>query len=401
MRTHDLLRYAGSGLRGYRLRSSLSLLGVAIGVASVVLLTGLGEGARSYVTGEFASLGTNLLILLPGKTETLGAAPMVSKAPNDLTLADVEDLDRRIPRIRRIAPLVLGSATAAHGDLRRDALVIGTTSAMLDVRKLRMGTGRYLSEEARDAPVCVLGAKMARELFGSSNPLGVMIRIGGSSFRVIGVIAPRGTSIGMNMDEVIHVPVESAMRLFNRRGLFRALIEVGSHEAMPAVRTSVLSILQQRHGGEEDVTAITQDAVLATFDKILKILTAALAGIAAISLSVAGIGIMNVMLVSVSERTREIGLLKAIGVSRAQIQGIFLIEGAILSGLGGVLGLALALAGSRLFQAFVAGFHVRPPAWAMAAALATSIGVGLAFGSLPARRASRLDPVEALMRRRA
>jgi putative ABC transport system permease protein len=247
----------------------------------------------------------------------------------------------------------------------------------------------------------VIGARIARELFAERNPLGETIRIGGSSYRVIGVIAPRGTSIGMNMDEVVYIPVKSAMRLFDRRSLFRLLIEVRSHEGMDSARESALSILKDRHGGEEDVTALTQDSVLATFGKILRILTAALAGIAAISLTVAGLGIMNVMLVSVSERTREIGLLKAIGVSERQILGVFLLEGAILSSMGGLLGLALAFAGGRAFQALIADFPVRPPLWAVLAALGVSIGVGLAFGSLPARKAARLDPVAALMRRRA
>jgi len=397
----DLLHFSTGALRGHRLRSLLSLLGVAIGVAAVIALTSLGEGARLYVTGEFASLGSNLLIVLPGKTETFGGAPMVSVAPHDLTLEDAEAVDRLVPSVTAVTPIVMGTAAASVGGRSRDVTVFGTTAELRGIRQLRMGIGRYLPSGARDAPVCVIGAGLQRELFGRENPLGRTIRIGDSRFRVIGVVAARGTSIGVNMDEVVHIPVESAMRLFNRRSIFRLLVEVGHHQGIDAARDRTIAVLTERHDGEEDVTVLTQDSVLSTFQKILGVLTAALAGIAGISLTVAGIGIMNVMLVSVSERTREIGLLKALGVTPAQITGVFLVEAALLSTAGGVLGLATGIAAGRIFQSLVPDFPVRPPVWAVLAAFAVSITVGLLFGSIPARRAARLDPVEALMRRRA
>ncbi len=400
MRTDDLLAYSAKALRGHRLRSFLCLLGVAIGVASVILLTSLGEGARLYVTGEFASLGSNLLILLPGKTETFGAAPMVSRAPHDLTMDDLEALARRVPQIRRIAPLSMGSAKAAFGDRARDALVIGTTNEMLEVRHLKMGIGRFIPPGVKDAPVCVLGATVQRELFGSRNPLGEWIRVGENRFRVLGVIAPRGTSIGMNLDEVVEVPVESAMRMFNQTSLFRVLVEVRRHTEIGAARTASLEVLKTLHEGEEDVTALTQDAVLSTFNKILSILTAALAGIAAVSLAVAGIGIMNVMLVAIAERTREIGLLKAVGVTGRQVLAVFLLEAALISTAGGVLGLFGGIGAGRVLRYIYPEFPVQPPLWAVVASLVVSISVGILFGSLPARRAARLDPVEALMRKR-
>jgi putative ABC transport system permease protein len=401
MRTRDLFRFSAASLRGHRLRTWLSLLGVAIGVGSVIMLTSLGEGARLYVTGEFASLGSNLLIVLPGKTETRGAMPVMGSTPNDLTMEDAETLLRRVPQIERIGPVALGSGVAGYGDRRRDVTVIGTTHEMLEVRKLKMGIGRFLPERERDAPICVLGAQIQRELFGNQNPLGEMIRVGDSRFRVIGVLAPRGTSIGMNLDEVIEVPVETAMRMFNRTGLFRLLMQVRSHSEIEAARREVLNVLIERHNGEEDVTVLTQDSVLAPFNRILRLLTSVLAGIAAVSLAVAGIGIMNVMLVSVSERTREIGLLKAVGVTRGQIVQVFLLEAAIISMSGGLLGTAAGIGAGRLLQHFYPDFPARPPVWAVIAALAVSFSVGLLFGSLPARRAARLDPVEALMRKRA
>ena len=401
MRARDVLGYSARSLRGHRLRSALSLRGVAIGVASVILLTSLGEGAKQYVTGEFTSLGSNLLIIVPGRTETTGAAPMVSTAPNDLTLDDSEALLQRVPSVRKLAPLVFGTAPASAGERSRDVMVIGTTPEMLEVRKLRIGIGRYLPPGTRDAPICILGAKVQRELFDNRNPLGEWVHVGEARFRVVGVLAPRGTSIGLNMDESVHIPVHNAMRLFDRSSLFRILAEVHSSAEIETARRQTIAVLTERHNHEEDVTILTQDAILSTFGRILGILTAALAGIAAISLVVAGIGIMNVMLVSVSERTREIGLVKALGATRPQILLLFLIEAAVLSTAGGVLGLAFGLAVGKAFQNFVPDFPVAPPWWAVVAALAVSITVGLGFGMLPARRAAALDPIAALARRRA
>lgn len=397
----DLFRFSAGGLRGHRLRTALSLLGVAIGVASVIMLTSLGEGARLYVTGEFASLGSNLIIVIPGKTETSGAAPFLTGAPHDLTVDDGEALLRRIPQIRRVAPVSLGTGPAEYGERSRDVTVIGSTNEILEVRGLEMGIGRFIPPGERDAPVCVIGSKIRTELFDNENPLGKAIRIGGTRFRIIGVIAPRGTSIGMNLDEVVHVPVETAMRIFNRSSLFRLLVEVTSHQDMESVERAVVEILKDRHDGEEDVTVLTQDAVLSTFDSILKILTAALAGIAAISLTVAGIGIMNVMLVSISERTREIGLLKALGVTKRQIVGVFLLESAVISTSGGIIGLIFGFAVGQLLGHIYPDFPIQPPVWAVIAALLVSISVGVIFGGFPSRRAAQLDPVEALMRKRA
>lgn len=400
MTPRDVAAFSAGALVGHRLRSGLSLLGVAIGVASVVLLTSLGEGARLYVTGEFANLGSNLLIITPGKTETTGMAPMISQAPHDLTLDDMEAILRKVPQVRLAAPLVIGGVAVAYGDRRRDVTVAGTTPEFQDVRKIRIGVGRYIprGDVARGAPVCVLGAKVQKELFGSANPLGEAVRIGNERYRVIGVLAPRGVSVGMDLDEMVHIPVIRAMRMFNRTSLFRILVEAHSHEQIQAARQAALQVLRERHR-EEDVTILTQDSVVATFSKILALLTAALAGIAAISLTVAGVGIMNVMLVSVSERRSEIGLLKALGATGRQVVTVFLTEAAMLSTAGGAAGLAVAFASTRLFTAVYPGFPIHPPGWAVAAAVAVSASVGLAFGALPARRAARLDPVLALTRR--
>lgn len=401
MRTTDLLRFAAGGLKGHRLRTVLSLLGVGIGVASVILLTSLGEGARRYITREFASLGTNLLIVIPGKTETLGLAPLVSTAPHDLTRADAEALLLRVPAIRRVAPVVIGTADAKVGERRREVTVVGTTREMLQLRHLQVASGRYLRADQPDAPLCVIGARVQREMFPGQNPLGQWVRIGGGRFRVIGVAAPRGTSIGMDLDEAVTIPVDTALRLFNRHSLFRILAEVDSHEQIDRARRAAIAVLKERHAGQEDITVLTEDSVLGGFDLILKALTAALAGIAAISLGVAGIGIMNVMLVSVSERTAEIGLLKAVGVTCGQVIAVFLVEAAILSTAGGVLGLVGSWGAGRLLQGLYPDFPLHAPGWAIAAAIAVSCLVGVLFGLLPARAAARLDPIRALIRRKA
>lgn len=401
MRFLDLIRYAGGAIRGHRLRTSLSLLGVAIGVGSVILLTSLGEGARQYVVREFASLGANLLIIIPGKTETAGLAPLVSTAPHDLTRQDAEALLLRVPSIQRVAPLVAGTAPIRAGDRSREVTVIGTTREILEVRHLKMSVGRFLPADEPNAAVCVLGTRVQRELFPGENPLGKLVRIGDWRFRVIGVLAPRGMSIGMDMDDVVEIPVDTALKLFNRSGLFRILAEVHSHDDIESARVGCLKVLRERHADQEDVTLLTQDSVLATFSNILKALTAALAGIAAISLGVAGLGIMNVMLVSVTERTREIGLLKAVGVTHAQVIALFLVEAAVLATMGGCLGLGAGIGIAGILQHIFPEFPFRPPPWAILAALSVSCSVGLLFGYLPARTAARLNPVTALMRRKA
>ena len=401
MTGEDLVRFAAGGLRGHPLRAGLSLLGVAIGVASVIVLTSLGQGARDYVTGEFASLGTNLLIVLPGKTTTTGMIPAIGGTTHDLTLADAEAIRRGVRAVRHVAPIGVGTAPVRHGSLSRDATVFGTTWEMEPVRRFRVAMGRYLpaGDAERAQSVCVLGAKIRTELFGAANPVGEMLRIGEERYRVIGVMAPRGQGLGFNFDEVVHIPIARNMRMFNRRSIFRMLVEVASREEMEATKEAIVRLVTERHEGEEDITVLTQDALLSTFGKILDALTAALSGIAAVSLSVAGILIMNVMLVSVSERTREIGLLKAVGAGSGQVLAVFLAEAALLSTAGGVAGLAAGLGAARLVSVAYPGFTASAPDWAVAAALAVSAGVGLAFGALPARRAARLDPVAALARR--
>lgn len=395
----EILRFALRALRGHRLRSGMSLLGVAIGVASVVALTALGEGARRYVTQQFADIGSNILIVFPGKNETTGGMPGVGGVPNDLTLEDAIALRRSIPEVARVVPIAMGTETVAHGERRRQVAVAGTTREMLEVRGLNMARGRYLpSGDRGDETVAVLGKTVAEELFPGENPVGQVVRVGDWRLRVIGVTGPRGVQLGLDLDDLVSLPVGTAMRLLNRSSLFRILIQARSPAETRAAQDKVVRLLTERHG-EEDITCVRQDAVASSFDAILAALTLALAAIAAVSLAVAGIGIMNVMLVSVSERTREVGLLKALGAGRRQILAVFLVEATALSTAGGVLGLLLGQAALFVLLRFYPDLPAQAPVWAVLASLVVSTVVGVVFGMLPARRATRLDPVAALARR--
>ncbi len=396
MRSADLFAFSVRGLSGHRLRTALSLVGVVIGVAAVLLLTALGEGARRYVVDQFTSLGTNLLIVLPGKIETSGI-PGFGGAPNDLTLADAEAIERRVPEVVRVAPISMGTEEVAYRERRRQVALLGTVRDYQEIRQLEVGRGEFLpaGELDRGSPVAVLGIKLARELFPGIDPLGQIVRIGEWRVRVIGVMEPMGVKLGVDFDEVVIVPVATAMKMLNRTSLFRIMAQVRSHQEFDAAKQGIVDVIVARHD-EDDVTVVAQDAVMSSFNAILNALTLVVGAIAAISLTVAGIGIMNVMLVSVSERTREIGLLKALGAGRRQILAAFLVESSLLSTMGGLLGLATGWALVAILVGLFPALPASPPAWAVWAALGVSVGVGVLFGLLPAYRASRLDPIAAL-----
>jgi putative ABC transport system permease protein len=400
VRLPDLVGFAAYALTRHRLRTGLSLLGVAIGVAAVVILTALGEGARRYVTGQFADLGTNLLIVLPGKTETTGGMPGFGGVPNDLTLEDSRALGRSLSEIEAFAPIAMGTEQVSFRERRRRVAVLGSTRELQQIRRLQVARGEFLpaGELTRGASVAVIGQTVARELYREADPVGQVLRIGERRMRVIGVLTPRGQQLGVDMDDVVIVPVASAMSLFNRNSLFRVLLQVRNHADLGRARRKVVEVLTERHG-EEDVTCITQDAMVSAFSSILTALTMALGAIAAISLSVAGVGIMNVMTVSVSERTSEVGLLRALGAGRRQVLGVFVAEAILLSTAGGLAGLATGWFGVFALVKAYPDLPASPPAWAVASAMALAMLVGGLFGALPARRAARLDPVAALARR--
>lgn len=403
MRLNDIAAYALQSARSTPLRTSLMVLAMSIGVAAVIALTSLGEGARRYVIGEFSSLGSNLVIVLPGRTATggLNLGSAITSTQRDLTLEDAQALTR-LPTVKRVAPIVVGNSEIGYNGRLRETLVLGTNRGYQEIRQtVKMAQGQFLppSETGSSPAVAVLGTTIHRELFGSAPALGQTIRLGSWRLRVIGVMDQSGQGLGNNIDEVVVVPASIAQAMFNTNSLFRIMIESREHDQLQTTKTDAAEQIKARHGGEEDVTLVTQDAVLGTFNRILSALTLGVAGIAAISLAVAGILVMNVMLVAVTQRTSEIGLLKALGAKASIIRLSFLAEAALLSSIGALLGLILgyiAAAGIRLALPSLSAY---PPLWAIVAGIGTALLTGLLFGVLPAQRAAKLNPVEALNRR--
>ena len=376
------------------------LIATSIGVMAVILLTAVGEGARDYITGEFRSLGTNLLIVIPGRNETSGGgspAGLAGLSPRPLTIEDAQSLSQ-IDNIRRIAPLVMGEAPAQYDGLERAAPIIGTTPEFLIIRQWEMESGSFLPGASMrySPPVCAIGKEIKSELFGDDIAIGEWMRIGDRRCRVAGVIAEEGRTIGLDVQKAVVIPVALGTALFNRDSLFRIMVDVENSSRMDQTKQSILSLIKRRHQGKEDITVIKQDTVLQSFDNIFNVLTMALGSIASISLFVAGILIMNVMLVAVSQRQAEIGLLKAIGAQNKQINNLFVVEAIMLSGLGALMGLIFGHSVTYALKVAFPTFNFLPPMWASYVSLIVALVSGIVFGLLPARRAAKLDPVEAL-----
>ncbi|MDR3631250.1 MAG: ABC transporter permease [Desulfocapsaceae bacterium] len=401
MRPADTIVYAMRSLGSNTVRTVLMLLAMSIGVASVVLLTGIGNGARLYIVDQFSSLGTNLVIIIPGRAETASNTPatLVGQTPRELTLDDMKALQHG-DMVGRIAPLTIGELNADRQGKERQVPVLGSTASMLDIHHLKMESGTFLPDEGADIarPVCVIGAKLYQELFGQAPALNEVIRLGGFRCRVIGILASQGRSLGFDTQEMVVVPVAFAQMIFDNHGLFRILVEAKDQSSIDRLKHFISRTIKKLHYGEEDITIITQDSVLKTFDKMLRVLTLTVGGIAAISLFVAGILIMNVMLMSVAQRTAEIGLCKALGASNFQIMALLVSEALLLSAIGGLSGILLGFAGAWITVQFYPTLQTTPPFWAVAAAMATALSTGLLFSLLPARRAACLDPIQALAR---
>ena len=397
MTLNDTLLLSLRAVTSYRVRSLLIILAMALGVAAVVMLTALGDGARRYVVNQFSSIGTNLIAVMPGRAETSGAflGATMGRTPRDLTLKDAQ-LVGRLPQVKRYAPLNVGVAELSAKKRLRDVTVLGSTADLIPIRHMNLAQGSFLAHESEHSAQIVLGAKLAHEFFPASNAIGQRIRLDENRFLVTGVLAPQGESMGYNTDEIVIIPIDYAQSLFNTTSLFRILIEARSHSDIESAKTAIHDTLKQSHDGEEDVTIITQDAVLETFDRILHALTLAVAGIAAISLAVAGILIMNVMLVAISQRTPEIGLLKAIGANAADIRRLFFAEALWLSLAGTVIGFLLGQFGSLLLRLAYPQLPAWAPAWAILAGIIVALITGILASLLPSSRAARLDPVEAL-----
>ena len=384
----------------YRLRSVLIILAMTLGVAAVVVLTALGDGARKYVVNQFSSIGTNLLVVMPGRAETSGAFPgaVLGQTPRDLTLKDAQLLGR-LPQVRRYAPLNVGEAELSASNRLREVTVLGSNADLIPIRHMKLAQGSFLKRGADYSAQIVLGSQLAREFFPNTPAIGQRVRLNERRFLVSGVLAPQGKTMGHNTDEIVIIPVEQAQSLFNTTSLFRILVEAKSHDAIEPAKQAILEILKQSHDGEEDITVITQDAVLATFDRILHALTLAVAGIAAISLIVAGILVMNVMLVAVNQRTSEIGLLKAIGAPAADIRFLFFAEAMWLSTAGAIFGFLLGQLGSLMLRLAYPDLPAWAPAWASIAGILVALITGILASILPANKAARLDAVQALSKK--
>ncbi len=392
----DLLTLSLRALTAQRQRSFLTLLGIAVGIAAVILLTSIGEGVHRFVLAEFTQFGTHVIEIAPGKTKASGGPGGLQTTVRLLTLDDARAL-ARVPGVTATMPVVWGnSEVSANGRLRRTT-VQGVGPALPEMFSMRVQAGVFLPaedfEQAR--PLAVLGAQLKQELFGSGNAIGQRLRIGGMQFRIVGVMAPKGQFLGMDLDDTVYIPAARALELYNRAGLMRINLAYHEDRAVDTVAAAVKSALAARHG-REDFTLVTQEDMLRTLSKILNVLTAAVGAIGAISLLVGAVGIVTIMTIAVTERTNEIGLLKALGAQERTILGIFLGEAVALAALGGLLGLAIGIGLAQLLHLAVPALPVQTPLSFVLLAEVVAILIGLAAGVLPARRAARLDPVEAL-----
>lgn len=391
------MRLSSGALVGHPLRSVLSMLGIAIGVAAVIMLTSLGEGTRKYMISQFSEFGTNVLSVQPGKRKTSGVPNAFAGTTRKLTIEDAETL-KRIPILETVVPVAVGQARVEGGGRGRSVFVHGVTSDFPDVVKFTVRQGSFLPEgdPRRGGAVAVLGPQLKRELFGEENALGEFVRIAGARLRVIGVMEPKGQVLGMDIDDAAYVPVATAMRLFNLEELQEINVvfrhEGQTEEAVEAVRAAMI----ERHRGVEDFTIISQSEMLAVFGRVMDVVTLGVAVIAAISLLVGSIGIFTMMWISVGERVSEIGLMRAVGATARQIQVVFLTEAILLTMLGGVSGLLLGLMATLLIRFSIPGFPAGAPIEYVAAAMGVSAVAGLLSGVGPARRAAELEPVEAL-----
>jgi len=397
MRFSDAIQLALRAITAHRLRSFLTLLGIAVGIAAVILLTSIGEGIHGYVLGEFTQFGTNVIAITPGKIKTSGPQPTgIPTSVRPLTIDDARTLEH-IPNVIAVTPGVLGNSEVSSNGRVRRTMVRGSGASMAKVFNLKVRTGQFLPEEDSEnaRAFVVLGSKLKSELFSDANPLGARVHIGNMQFRVIGVMEEKGQFLGIDLDDIAYIPAARALELYNRSSLME--VHAAYSEGVPAARVSeaIKAVLKARHG-REDFTITTQEDSLHTLSKILDILTMAVGALGSISLLVGGVGIITIMTIAVTERTSEIGLLVALGAPRRTILGIFLGEAVVLSAIGGLFGLILGIGLAQMLHLFLPALPVNTPLLFVVLAEAVAIFIGLAAGVLPARNAARLNAVDAL-----
>lgn len=396
MRINDFQFLAFGALRAQRMRSFLTALGIAIGIAAVVLLTSIGAGIHQFVLAEFTQFGTNIIGIQPGKSSTHGGSVGVFGSVRPLTVSDGEAL-RQIPYVTAMVPMVQGNAEVEAGGKTRRTTVYGTNDDFPGAFTIRLSSGTFLAAEDAGAEraFAVLGNKLRQELFGSRSPLGERIRIGGARFLVVGVMESKGQVLGFDLDDTVYIPVARALELFNRNGVMEVHLAYSAGAQVEEIVAASKRILTARHGSE-DFTITTQQQMLDVLGSVLGVLTFAVGALGGISLLVGAVGILTIMTIAVTERTAEIGLLRALGATRNQILLLFLGEAVVLAALGGMAGLILGAGGGQLLHLILPGLPVQTPWLYVAAAEAIAAAIGLLAGVLPARRAARMDPVVAL-----
>ncbi|OQK18650.1 peptide ABC transporter permease [Methyloprofundus sedimenti] len=396
MRFSDLISHAYRSVISHKLRSSLTALGLIIGIAAVIILTSIGRGIHTYVLAEFTQFGTNLIAVFPGKTTTLGLSGATISTVRPLTIDDALGI-ANLDNILATLPLVQGNARIEAGNKQRRTTVLGVGPSVPEVWKINIASGRFLPahEQANPRAFAVLGHKLAAELFAGRNPLGQRIRIGSDRFRVLGVMEKKGQMMGFDMDDTIYIPTAKALALFDRESVMEIDVLYKSNTAASSIEKSITRLLITRHGGE-DFSLITQDQMLKSMDSILNILTLSVAALGGISLLVGSVGILTIMTIAVTERISEIGLLRAVGAEQNTIFMLFLFEALVLSLVGGVIGVGLGILIVQLIGFVVPGLPVQL-AWVyIMAAFAVSLLIGLLAGVVPAMKAARLQPLDAL-----
>ena len=396
MRLHDFLTLTGTSLIAHRLRSLLTSLGIAVGVAAVVLLTSIGEGVHQFMLAEFTQFGTNLVGINPGKATTAGTSMGAFGTSRPLTIGDAEAL-KRLPYARAVVPMVQGNAEVEAGNRRRRTTIYGVGYQMPEAFSMAVKSGRFLPDDDPMAPraFAVLGSKLRHELFGIKNPLGQRITIGGSRYRVIGVMESKGSVLGFDLDDTAYIPAARALSLFNNESLVEIDILYDEKTPVDKVVKGIKETLEARHG-RDDVTITTQEQMLEVLGSILNVLTFAVAAIGGISLLVGAIGIVTIMTISINERTNEIGLLRALGAKRSQVLSLFLGEAIVLAAVGGLAGLVLGVGIAQLLHFVLPELPVHISVLYIILAELVAVIIGMAAGVFPARRAARMDPVEAL-----
>lgn len=396
MKARDVIRFTIHSANSHRLRSGLTALGIGIGVTAVILLTSIGEGVQQYILREFTQFGTNIISINPGRTETFGGGNLPLALIKPLTLDDAEAL-KRVPFVTHVAGTVQGNAEIEGNGRSRRTLVSATSPTMPLVWIFKVALGEFLPPDDPRSPraYAVLGSKVRDELFGSANPLGEKVRIGGRRFRVIGVMESKGTMLGFDMDDAVYIPTARGLEMFNREGLVDISVLYDEAVSSAEVEAGIRRILVARHG-EEDFTMTTQQQMLDVLGSVLRIVTFAVAALGSISLLVGGVGIFTIMTIAVRERTSEIGLLRSLGAVRRNVRNIFLSESMLLAAAGGIGGLLLGAAIIELAKLLVPALPVSYSVPYAIAAELIAILIGAVAGVLPARQAASLDPVEAL-----